>query len=201
MSTANANPDADERQRQLTASFLGCRPVLERVVQKIIKRASGNVDDVVQDTFLRCFEAARKQEIRFPKAFMVRTARNLALNRCQRAEVELVDHVEDSDELDVLTEDGLPHNPVEESCAARERFLVFCDALETLPARCRQAFVLMKVYGLRQSEVAQYLGTSESTVEKQVAKGLFLCREYMSQQPFAKPAAPVKRRATATGRV
>ena len=199
MRSADAKLHADERQRELTASFLGYRPVLERVVLRIMKTANANVDDVVQDTFLKCFEAARKQEILFPKAFMVRTAMNLALNLCQRADVALVDHVEDLDELDVLTVGGLPNDPVEASCDARERFLAFCSALDTLPARCRQAFVLKKVYGLSQSEVAQQLGISESTVEKQVAKGLFLCAEYMNRKPCAK-SVPVNYRVAAVGK-
>jgi RNA polymerase sigma-70 factor (ECF subfamily) len=44
-----------------------------------------------------------------------------------------------------------------------------------LPLQCRRAFLLKKVYGLSQKEIAGYLGISESTVEKHVAKGLLHC--------------------------
>jgi RNA polymerase sigma-70 factor (ECF subfamily) len=178
---------ADDRQRKLTAAFLGYRSVLERIVSKILKRADANVQDIVQDTFLHCYESASTQEIQYPKAFMARTAANLALNRVQRADVRLVDHVEDIEALDVYSDNDLSDNPVEASYAARERFLEFCNAVELLPGKCRQAFLLKRVYGLSQSDIARQMGISESTVEKHVAKGLLLCMEYMSEQATRKP--------------
>ncbi len=186
--TAN-KVDADDRQRELTAAFLGYRSVLERIISRIMKRTDANVEDIVQDTFLHCYEAASAQQIHFPKTFMARTARNLALNRSQRADIKLVDHVEDIESLDVSGVNGLSENPVEDSCAARERFLLFCSALETLSGKCRQAFLLKKVYGLSQSEIARHMGISESTVEKHVAKGLLLCMEYMNRKSRTKGTA------------
>ena len=180
---------ADDRQRELTSAFLGYRSVLKRMVSRILKRTDANVEDVVQDTFLHCYEAASKQEIQFPKSFMTRTATNLALNRIQRADVRLVDHVEDIEALDVYSGSDQTENPVEASYAARERFLEFCSALETLPGKCRQAFLLKKVYGLSQNQIARQMGISESTVEKHVAKGLLLCMEYMREDVNRQPRA------------
>ena len=177
----------NDRQRALTAAFLGYRSVLERIVSRVLKRTDNNVQDIVQDTFLHCYEAASKHEIQFPKSFMVRTATNLALNRVQRADVRLVDHVEDIEALDVYSTSGLSDNPVEESYAARERFLDFCNAVGKLPGKCRQAFLLKKVYGLSQSEIARQMQISESTVEKHVAKGLLLSMEYMNEQVNRQP--------------
>ena len=182
-----SNGGADDRQRKLTAAFLGYRSVLERIVSKILKRTDNNVQDIVQDTFLHCYESASTQEIQFPKSFMARTAANLALNRVQRADVRLVDHVEDIEALDVYSDSDPSDNPVEASYAARERFLDFCNAVELLPSKCRQAFLLKRVYGLSQSDIARQMGISESTVEKHVAKGLLLCMEYMSEKVTRKP--------------
>jgi RNA polymerase sigma-70 factor (ECF subfamily) len=41
---------------------------------------------------------------------------------------------------------------------------------------------LKKVYGLGQREIAAYMGISESTVEKHVAKGLMLCAQFMDDE-------------------
>lgn len=172
---------AGDRQRKLTAAFLGYRSVLECIVSRILRRTDANVQDIVQETFLHCYESAGTQDIQHPKSFMARTATNLALNLTQRADVRLVDHVEDIEALDVYSVTGLSENPIEDSYAARERFLDFCHAADTLPAKCRQAFLLKKVYGLSQSEISCKMGISESTVEKHVAKGLVLCIEYMKQ--------------------
>ncbi len=45
------------------------------------------------------------------------------------------------------------------------------------PTQCRRVFVLKKIYGLSQEEIAAELGIAQSTVEKHIAKGLLLCRE------------------------
>jgi len=43
---------------------------------------------------------------------------------------------------------------------------MLCDAIEALPPRCRQVFLLHRVEGMRHAEVAQTLGISRSMVEK-----------------------------------
>lgn len=186
---ATVTGGADHRQRELTAAFLRYRSVLERIVSRILRRTDVGVQDIVQDTFLHCYQSASAQDIQFPNSFMARTAANLALNRIQRADVRLVDHVEDIEALDDYSVSDLPENPLEDSYAAKERFLFFCHAAETLPGKCRQAFLLKKVYGLSQSEIARQMGISESTVEKHVAKGLLLCLEYMNAVTDNKPRA------------
>src|SRR3546814_1597359 len=45
-------------------------------------------------------------------------------------------------------------------------------ALDDLPARCRETFVLRKIDGLSQRETAEKLGVSEATVEKQMVKAM-----------------------------
>jgi DNA-directed RNA polymerase specialized sigma24 family protein len=48
-----------------------------------------------------------------------------------------------------------------------------------LPLQCRRAFLLKKAYGLSRKEIASYMGITESTVQKHVAKGVMLCAEYL----------------------
>jgi RNA polymerase sigma-70 factor (ECF subfamily) len=43
---------------------------------------------------------------------------------------------------------------------------------------------LKRVYGLSQREIAERLGISQSTVEKQVAKGLFMCATFMDEMGY-----------------
>lgn len=45
-------------------------------------------------------------------------------------------------------------------------------AIENLPAKCRQIFILNKIEGLTQSEIADYLEISPKTVENQVANAI-----------------------------
>ena len=48
------------------------------------------------------------------------------------------------------------------------------EQLETLPRKCRQAFLLRKVDGMSQAQIAAEMGISENTVEKHLAKALRL---------------------------
>ena len=52
------------------------------------------------------------------------------------------------------------------------------SALKQLTPRVREVYILRKVHGLTQKETAKYLGISQSTVEKHVAKGLVTLAHY-----------------------
>jgi RNA polymerase sigma-70 factor (ECF subfamily) len=113
---------------------------------------------------------------------MWKTAKNLALNHLQNANNKLTTNVADFDDPDVY----LPTEVVEAELEfeSRERFLVFCRAVQRLPLQCRRVFILKKVYGLPQKEIAARLQISESTVEKQVAKGLLVCADFMAEMGY-----------------
>lgn len=146
--------------------------MLRRLVGRIVN--PHDVDDILQETFIRTYAASEKTEIRHPRSFMLRTARNLALNHVTSAYSKRT-QMEDFSSIEVYgSEESL-----ESQFESKERFLGFCRAVRDLPAQCRRVFVLKKVYGLSQEEIAAYLGISPSTVEKHVAKGLLLCKESM----------------------
>lgn len=158
----------------LLSVFIACRGVLARLVGRIVNRH--DIDDILQEAFIRSYEAAGKTTLRSPRAFLLKTATNLALNHVSRAGNRLNAPVEDLSlaELCQLTVES-----PESQFDANQRFVVFCRAVGGLPEQCRRAFVLKKVYGLSQQEIAAELAISQSTVEKHIAKGLLLCREYM----------------------
>jgi RNA polymerase sigma factor (sigma-70 family) len=160
--------------RGLLAVFLGCRSALTRLVGRIVNRH--DVDDILQEAFMRSYEAAGKASIRNPRAFLLRTATNLALNHVSRASNKLNAQIEDLSLPEVYQ---LTAESPESQLDANQRFVTFCRAVGGLPEQCRHAFILKKVYGLSQQEIAERLGITQSTVEKHIAKGLMMCREYM----------------------
>lgn len=161
--------------RGLLMVFLECRSALMRLVGRIVNRH--DVDDILQEAFVRSYEAAGKMTIRNPRAFLLRTAANLALNHASRAGTRLTDSMEDLP-FSSVNELWVTESP-EARFEADQRFVVFCRAVGSLPPQCRQVFVLKKVYGMSQKEIADQLGIAQSTVEKHIAKGLAACRKYM----------------------
>jgi RNA polymerase sigma factor (sigma-70 family) len=167
----------------LLAAFLDCRRALARVVGRVVK--PHDIDDILQETFIRAYVASQRSEIRHPRSFMLKTARNLALNHATSAYATRTE-MADFSSSEVYTTTESPESEFE----SRERFLGFCRAVRALPAQCRRVFVLKKVYGLSQQEIAAYLGVSESTVEKHVAKGLVMCAELMQTMGHETVAEP-----------
>jgi len=157
----------------LTEVFLQYRTQLRRAVSGIVR--SDEVDDIVQETWLKSYEAELKQEIKFEKTYMLKTARNLALNSVSKAAEKRNFSITDLDEQDSVFEGA----QLEHQVASKERFLNFCRATDTLSPEVKRVFLLKKVYELSQREIAEHLQISESTVEKHVAKGLHMCADYL----------------------
>jgi RNA polymerase sigma factor (sigma-70 family) len=173
-------------------SFLGNKPLLCRIVGRIVR--PDDIEDIVQETFLHSFAASNRQPIDNPRAFMARTARNLALNHITRAEQRLNQSIEELVGLEGEFEELTP--TLESQHQGEEEFQSFCRAVAELPLVCRKVFILKKVYGLSQREIGRYLDIAESTVEKHVAKGLALVAAYMRNEGYRAAAvtAPAARR-------
>ena len=139
------------------------------------------IEDIVQETYVRICAVEKTEQILHPRAFLYRTARNLALDHLKRAETRVnVSMEDDSVNLDSGTDDL---DEVYNQVSATQEFEHFCEAVRHLPLQCRKAFVLKKVYGYSQKEIAENLKISENTVEKHIAMGLSRCRQFMKQAP------------------
>lgn len=158
-----------------TDIFMRCQSHLARVVSRIVP--PHEIEDIVQETYVRVCQFRTREEIREPRALMVRTARNLALDHIKRAEARLTTSFDEAleQEPEAL---GLTGNPLSR-VASDEEFGRFCEVVRKMPQQCKRVFVLKKVYGYSQREIAAELNLSESTVEKHISKGMKFCAEQM----------------------
>lgn len=163
--------------------------LITRTVGKVVP--PDDVEDIVQETYVKACQIKNEAEIRNPQAFLVKMARNLALDHIKRAEYRLASSMTGaSGDLEFE-----PHSTGDltlDKAASDQEFALFCESIRQLPQQSRRAFVLKKVYGYSQKDIAVKLGVSESTVEKHIANGLLRSRQFMmehaSVKDFAKPS-------------
>lgn len=133
------------------------------------------IDDIVQEAYLRVWQARAQGELHAPKAFLFATARNLALSYLRRHHVSRTGSLVENDLSGVLDE----HHDVPETVARNQELALLTEAIQTLPERCRQIFTLRTVYGLSQRDIGEKLGISDRTVAAQLAIGVAKCTDYM----------------------
>lgn len=165
---------ANERRKRLLDQIFGYRAALQKYLRRFTAGAE-DVDDLVQEAYMRVFAMPDGQEVDSPRALLFRIARNLAVDRARQRLTRATDDVADFEPLNVSSEEAEPDEQVD----LRRRFESFCAAVDSLPPLCRRVFVLRKVYQLSHAEIAEALGLSHSTIEKHVAKGLVRCRDQL----------------------
>ncbi len=129
----------------------------------------------MQEVYIKAHIAESKQEVRQPKGFLFSIAKNLALNELNRKSRQMTDYIEDS--IAAIPVDKSP--TIESEVEAAEVLNVYCEAVAALPERCRQVYILRKVNGLKQKEIAKRLNISLSSVEKNLKIGVVSCKNYI----------------------
>jgi RNA polymerase sigma-70 factor (ECF subfamily) len=132
------------------------------------QRALGDRDaaeDVSQETFIRLWESRERLSGGSLRAFLFRLARNLVIDELRKRAVRA--RFTEA-KVGVAAGAASPAAVFEanEAHAAIER------ALNSLPARRREAFVLAYLHDLSYREVAETLGVSHATVKNHVAAAL-----------------------------
>jgi len=190
--------DQQSGLQQLSRVFESSRKALARLVARIVK--PHDVEDIVQETYIRIYQASQKGRIYHARSFMLQTARNLALNHIARADA--LNYV--SPALSTPSEDGEGTGDTvvssEAIMQAEEEFVLFCRALRDLSVQCRRAFILRKVYDLSQREVARRLGIAESTVEKHIARGITASSQYLKLHGYERLPRKAARRGKGAAR-
>ena len=165
----------------MTVSFLENFTFLQKYLTRYFTEHQ-DIEDVVQETYLRAYSAERRNVIEHPKAFLFRVARNLALTELKKKSRQINDYIEDF-ELPLAT--GLA-DTVESEVEARQNIGIYCEAVTALPEQCRRVFLLRKVHGLSHREIAERMNLTNSSVEKHLLKGALKCRAYIRERELGK---------------
>lgn len=131
-------------------------------------RNSEEVEDLVQQVFLRLAQSPQFDEIRNPDGYIFQTAANALKDQARRRSVQQRFTAQQLHESDAQRTDFSP----ERVLLGREAMSKVAGALRQLPERTRDVFVLRCFEGLKCAEIAQLLGISVRAVEKHMAKAL-----------------------------
>lgn len=140
-------------------------------IRRWLKKArfSGvEADDLIQEAYCRIFAAAKATPISDGRAYFFAVTRNLAYEALRRSRVVAMERANIIDACDCAADDPSPEQVV----IARQTLGTVQAIIRNLPQRCRDVFVLRRLKGLSQREIAARLNISENVVEKEVAKGL-----------------------------
>lgn len=137
-----------------------------------------DVDDVVQESFLRVWRTKAAQPVDSAKGLLFQIARRLALDILRRDRTSPLDAGRDSAALAVISNEP----DAAEAAANRERRALLIDAVLALPPRYREIVLLRKFEDVSQREVAARLGLSERTVENLLARAVRKVEDRLRQR-------------------
>jgi RNA polymerase sigma factor (sigma-70 family) len=145
-----------------------------------------DVDDVVQESYVRLIRAREAGKVSQPKAYLFTTARNAALDFFRRRKIVSIEAVGNMQDSTVL--DDRPG--VADAISRQQELDLLAEAVRDLPDRCRQTLTLRLLYGLSHKEIAAELRVSEHTVKAQLAKGMRRCADYFAERGLLNRANP-----------
>ncbi len=134
---------------------------------------SHEVEDLVQQVFLRLTGRADLTPLERPEAYLFTTASNLLRDRHRRRSARAADAHEPYDEV---VHGGLHMTPgPERELLGTQRVEQLVAALYDLPERTRVVFTLYHLEGLSHETIARRLGIAVSTIEKHMARAIAHC--------------------------
>lgn len=140
-----------------------------------------DVDDLVQESYLRIWKARLARPIASTKSFLFQVARRAAIDVLRRKVVAATETLGDLSVLAVM--DDRPNTA--EALSYDEKIELLAAAFLRLPARCREIMTLRKLRGWSHREIALQLGISERTVESQITRGTKLCETCLRERGVA----------------
>lgn len=127
------------------------------------------VEDVVQDCFAELWERMNVEKtVSSVKSYLYMMVRNRCLDTLKK-EYQFDFSTSSSDLADIIQDEE-----------AEERSLIearLWTAIDSLPEKCREIFLLSKRDGLKYKEIADKLNISVKTAENQVAKAMKILKD------------------------
>lgn len=122
------------------------------------------VEDVVQECFATLWEKLQAgAAVANRRAYLYMTVRNRCLDHLRRKGIP-TEQLKPYDTYGIIDDDD-----AQERSQTEARLWT---AIDSLPEKCREVFLMSKRDGMKYGEIAEELGISENTVRNQISKAL-----------------------------
>lgn len=144
-------------------------------------RSQEEAEDLIQEAFLRLQEYCARAAVKNEEAFLVHTVGNLAIDHYRRERVlsRATETLEELQGTPALV-DGAP-SP-ERILAAQQRLEEISKALSAVSARTCEIFLAQRA-GFSYHEIAAELNISQRTVQKHIARAMYLLMRLKAREP------------------
>jgi len=149
----------------------------------LAKRVSDPEDahDIAQEAFLRIYRLKNPEKLDNARAFLFKTASNLAVDQLRHQNVH-ARYVNSELKLVSITNGDTEMTPsVERIVEAEQLLALIYQTVEALPANCRRAFLYHRARGMTYNDIAREMGISASSVEKYIIQALRHCRKRLRE--------------------
>jgi RNA polymerase sigma-70 factor (ECF subfamily) len=133
--------------------------------------------DLMQETFTRLLRSGAFDRIESPKAYLMRSARNLLIERARRKARKQCIALPYDDERDVRVQPEQAWQ-IEEADVRR----IYRRTLRAMPRRTRRIFLMHRLKGMTYREIAEQIGISNKGVQRHMMRALARCRRAASTQ-------------------
>lgn len=144
------------------------------------RRRCGNAaeaEDLTQDVILRALTHARWTSEEQAKGYIFK----IAINRWRDRGRRLLTHAAETDWNDDHVEGVTEEISLERVLDGQDEIRLISAALDDMEERTRDIFILCRLEQMKQTEIADMLGISISSVEKHLVKALTLVSSRMNQ--------------------
>jgi RNA polymerase sigma factor (sigma-70 family) len=140
--------------------------------------------DLVQEVFTRLFVLEGWAEIANPRAYVLRMLKNLAIERIRRSHIIEFQHLADAEATSLIDEGPDPYR----AACAQEQVQRIWTVLESMPPECRSVLIQRRFEDRPLSDMAREMGMSLSTLEKRLARAIYLLNEGLRARDAAAEA-------------
>lgn len=151
---------------------VACFARLMKLLLRSGQRSQEDAEDLIQDALLRLEQYRQKAEVRSEEDFLIRTVTNLAINEYHRHSRVLYED-EPVEELANRLALADPRAGPERQLAAQQELEEIKRVLDASSPRTRQIYFAHRS-GYTYRDIAVVTGVSERTVEKHIARAVYL---------------------------